>query len=127
MIHAVLSVDGDLLFSAYRKMYGEASPGELLVDILAGKAQLWVAMEGQTRLGVVATAITRTPEGNHLQIRALGGQNLERWVHLIRVIENWAKGLGCNRVMTLARRGIAAMLKQSHNYHSSHELVTKTL
>lgn len=83
---------------------GDTTPFELIDDLLADRAQLWVADQ--------AAAVTAIYPGEgivHFQL--LGGRNMKRWLdNLIEVVGNAARDRGLWRMRETGRKGWARVL-----------------
>lgn len=96
-----------------------------LVDALIdGGMQVWLIGDEEAR-GVVLTELYLAPSGlKFAAIRAATGEGAAGWMHLIDVLEAWARAEGCVAIDALARKGWARRLP---DYHMSHVFLEKDL
>src|SRR5882762_4946162 len=73
------------------KFADENVPPDTLDQLRSGHRQLWVVWDGRTVLSAALTRINVQRSGLACQIAACGGTQGDRWIHLIKRIEDWAK------------------------------------
>lgn len=93
-------------------------------DIMNGDALLWLAWNGQKIEAAASTIIRETDSEKLCVLTACGGENMHRWVPLLELIENWARGEGCKRVRIYGREGWLRILQ---NYKKTHVIVERSL
>jgi len=91
---------------------GSLEPNDLWDDIKARKRQLWVVGDGMA-------AVLTTVRDDRLQtcvITHAAGENMRSWVHMISLIEDWARDIGAKRLEAIARPGWEKVLdmKKTH-------------
>lgn len=87
--------------------------------VLAGEYLLWLGVDG----GVEVAAVTQL--GNAAcTIVACSGRRMERWRHLLVLIENYARDEGCNCVRIYGRTGWQKALPE---YKVEHIVMEKSL
>jgi hypothetical protein len=99
--------------------FGEYSEELLWGWCVGGDAQLWLAWSDHCE----AAMVTRV-NGEVCLIAALGGKNMDRWLHLLSDIEAWAKAQGCETIRAYARKGWARKLR---DYKMSRVILDKVL
>lgn len=80
--------------------------------VLQGQSLLWVAWDGESP-DVEAAAVTeiqRTEWRKFCVIVACAGAHMDRWIHLLDTIEDYARGEECTAVRLLGRNGWEKML-----------------
>jgi hypothetical protein len=86
-------------------------PPTLRADLLSGDKQLWIAWGEEAKiLCAVVTRLAKMRSGLYCEVVAAGGAEVERWIHGIATIEEWAKTEGCSRVTVQGRPGWAKLL-----------------
>lgn len=98
----------------------ETTPGDVLADILAGRAQLW-PIEG----ACVVTQCMLSPEGPLIHAW-LGGGNLGEMIQLRAGIEAYGRAMGCQFATIQGRRGWARLYR-AHGYELEDGVLRKRL
>ena len=83
---------------------------DILGDIRAGRAQLWMIGDAGDICvsGALVTAIRPLDEGHYVGMYALSGKQVWRWAHLLHAtIYEFAMKNGCNAVRFYGRRAWA--------------------
>lgn len=90
----------------------EVMPTDILDQLRSGHRQLWVVWgdEGKV-LAAVMTRVIKMRSCTACQIMACGGDDGERWMHLIARIHEYAKGEGCSKVLIEGRSGWERIFK----------------
>lgn len=88
-------------------------------QVLEGDQLLWIAYGN----GIEAAATTKLGM-NVCTIVACSGHHMERWKHLLVLIENYARAEKCKRVRLYGRRGWERVLKE---YRVEHIVMEKSL
>lgn len=70
---------------------GRVDYTDAVEDMLEGRKQLWLAIDDTEVLAACATSIT----GEICDIDMCGGEKIDRWIHLLDGIEDWAREQGC--------------------------------
>ena len=78
---------------------------DVLNDLRSGKAQLWVADNGNDVEGIAVTCITEYPQTTTCLIWLCAGNGRENYTPLISNIEQWAKAQGCASISLEGRPG----------------------
>jgi len=85
---------------------------QIKAKILDRDMQLWaVRIDGKT-VGAVVTEIYDTAAGKTCGVPIVGGDGLGEWLHLLSVIEAWAKAHGCVRSESVCRSGWERVLRR---------------
>ena len=74
-------------------------------DVLDGKQLLWLAVNGKTIEACATTALVKPFNRKICIITACSGHHRERWLHLKKSIEEYAKNEGCAEIELFGRRG----------------------
>lgn len=80
--------------------------------IAAREMQLWAIRVADRTAGAVVTEIYDTAAGKTCGVPYLGGTGMDDWMHLLSVIEAWAKANGCVRTESVCRVGWERALKR---------------
>jgi hypothetical protein len=96
---------------------GSHTVADVCADLREGKAQLWVAGDGDTIDGIVVTTITQYPQRKECFIWLLAGErgSAYSWMtinDMLGEIEAWAKALGCDLVSLEGRSGWERVLPE---------------
>lgn len=100
------------------------SISDVYEGMLRGLYQLWVVHDKNAIKAVVVTEIVKTAACKFCSIFIVIGEGREYWQDQIYLIEDWAKSLGCEKVVALARYGWKKILK---SYKVSHIELEKEL
>ena len=89
---------------------GSHTVADVCADLRQGKAQLWIAGDGETIDGIVVTTVTQYPQRKECFIWLLAGErgsaySWPRINEMLGEIETWAKTLGCDLVSLEGRSG----------------------
>jgi hypothetical protein len=97
---------------------------EIERDVLAGRALLWIAWNGEK---IKAAAVTELGVANgekFCTIVACGGHDRSQWLHLLAVLEAYGEAEGCAAMRIYGRRG---WLKLLPDYRTTRVLLEKKL
>jgi len=78
---------------------------DVLKDLRAGRAQLWLATDNDEVEGIAVTCITEYPQTTTCLIWLCAGISREKYTPLIGNIEQWAKTHGCASISLEGRAG----------------------
>ena len=92
--------------------------------VLAGRLQLWLAVDQVAIHGAAVTALHHTETKKVCIIVALGGYQMRQWLHLLAGLEQYAKDEGCSGMRVLGRKGWRRILK---DYRERHIVLEKDL
>ena len=99
-------------------------------DLRNGERGLWAAFSGpgmETMLMAVTTRIVTFGSGRQkCEIAHLGGDDMQKWLGFLPVIEAYAKAQGCVGMRLIGRRGWVRVLAQ-YSYEDSAVLLEKAL
>ena len=89
---------------------GSHTVADVCADLRQGKAQLWVAGDGEVIDGIVVTTVTQYPQRKECFIWLLAGErgsaySWPRINEMLGEIETWAKALDCDLVSLEGRSG----------------------
>ncbi len=110
------------MISAALMRSNQHTAADILKDLLNDDAQLWIA--GNTAdgvLGVMVTYMQHTTLSDHMRIFLCIGEQRERWMHHLAVVEQWAKDRGAERIIAVARPGWEKVLLDYRKTHSTLE------
>lgn len=88
--------------------------------------QLWAVRANRETLGSVITEIYDTAAGKTAAMPVVGGKDLASWVHLLSVVEAWARHHGCVRLEGVGRAGWERALRP-YGWEKIAVTVAKTL
>jgi hypothetical protein len=92
-------------------------------DVLAGRAILWLAIEGEI-LGAGVTQIETTEKSKVCVLRAVGGTQFKKWAGVLPMIEEYARMFGCDKVRFAGRKGWERLIK---NYNATRVVMERRL
>lgn len=85
---------------------------EIKKNLIYGKQQLWIMVDGNDVIGAVMTQIDDFPKTKSLRVLFLGGKGFKRsMIKEMKKIESWAKSKGCTVVDFLGREEWYSLLK----------------
>ena len=93
-------------------------------ELFEGLQQLWLVWNGTSIQAIVVTQLTTIGDKKFCIIVACSGHGMRRWLHLISVIEKFAKDEGCHAMRIFGRKGWERILE---NYRVKHVVVDKEL
>lgn len=97
-----------LLELVLAQCFGEWSLEDLLVFLLRGGGQLWLAIDNSKDIkAVVVTEICTFPQRKVCNVWLLAGVDYRLWEDGIKVIEDWAAAQGCSLMTATCRPGLA--------------------
>jgi hypothetical protein len=100
-----------------------SSVNDIEQAILNGK-QLWLAWNGKVIEAAAATELAKVGAKLICTLTACGGNHRERWVHLFKKIEQYAKDEGASAMRIYGRRGWERVLD---GYRVEHVILEKRL
>lgn len=107
---------------ACRRGMGDQTPADLL--LMCRKVEAALILIGEAGTPPVAAGIiqVRDYQDGHRAywILALGGSQARAWRHTLKIIEDYAARIGCDRVEFVGRPGWAALLSD-YECHVSYE------
>lgn len=123
-------VEGDIK-SALERSGNYANTNHFKNWLKQGIAQLWILWDKDVDIkekyhGVVITELIHRPLIKVCNIRIMVGKDRQKWQHHIKIIEEFAKSNGCDKMELIARPGWEKVLHQ-YNYYKSHVVLDKYL
>lgn len=98
---------GDLVAKAAAEWPRDRSLEDYFTACRSGAAQLWFISSGGKLLAVCITELMRFPQHLVGVIELLAGEGIEEWAaDLDRVLVEWARSQGCDRLRTGGRKGL---------------------
>lgn len=91
---------------------GSLSVDELWDDIENMRRQLWVVKNKAAVLTTIQPDNFKTCVVTHA-----AGRQMRDWVHLWSYLEDWARGIGCQRIEAVARPGWERVLRDMTKTH----------
>lgn len=89
----------------------EVTEESVMENIFKGNSQLWlVKCNEEEVVGIVVTNPVTYPTTKRLLIHLLGGTEIQKWVHNISTIEDWAKSKGLEGIEIRGRKGWLKLL-----------------
>lgn len=84
----------------------------LAADVISGKQQLWLILEGEAFSSFVLTEIRTNPatENKAVMVTSMAGEDGPVSAPLIAKIEDWARSIGAHEVSVLGRVGWRKLL-----------------
>ncbi len=93
-------------------------------DVLHGDGLLWLAWNGSAIEAAATTSLIETDRDKVCILTACGGEEMRRWLPLMRAIEAYAKAEGCACVRIYGRKGWQRVLD---GYQAKHVILEKDL
>ena len=103
---------------------GELEPEDFKAFLTEGEMQLWLAIDDGELLASMVTQVVTYPRKRILRIIAIGGGEMERWIHFLSGLENWAMEQGCTALECWGRKGWLRVLE---DWKCSYHVLTKDL
>lgn len=111
----------DWHLNSFADRSGGSHSAEMLIDRLRdGKAQLWLAFDGEVRavaLTEVAEDLTKT-----VTLTNCAGGGMREWVHLVQGVIAWAEEIGSEKFVAITRPGWERVLAQ-YGFHRTHSVL----
>lgn len=104
---------------------GSYTPDYILERLQKSLMQLWLAMDGKNIVAVCLTEIRKTVIKEYV-IVVMTGEDMLSWIHMLGDLENYARSLGCQKIVGVARPGWEKILKPI-GYRKTHITVEKEL
>ena len=106
------------------------SPEGIREDLTSGKAQLWIAWEGDSRdmtvRACMVTKLEKSPIAQWCRGILVAGMQPDNWYKHLETIENWARSSGASQMNFIGRCGFEKWLKPN-GYRRTHFLMEKRL
>lgn len=77
---------------------------DILEMIEQKKAQLFIFKDTEL-LSAWVTTIEFSDSHKWLRVMWAGGKEMDKWLHYLEIVEQWAKTLGCDRSIVYGRKG----------------------
>jgi hypothetical protein len=92
---------------------GRFEPEDVLAEVVAGHAHLWVVWNEETRRpeAAMTTKIIQFPRKRVCLVQFTGGENMPAWVdEWMEAVQRYARECGCASLETVGRRGWARIV-----------------
>lgn len=83
---------------------------DVLSLIESNKCQLFIFRDDEI-LSAWVTSVESSPSHTWLRVMWVGGKDLDKWFHFLQPLEQWAKSIGCEKVVVIGRCGWEKKLK----------------
>ena len=103
---------------------GRYASEDFLHALIRREMQLWGVRQAGRTVGVIITALRNYPRQRRCRYLLLAGDGFDRWQHLQRDIEEWARANGCTAMEMCGRRGWERKLK---GWRATHVEMSKEL
>lgn len=114
----------DHLEKMYPHSEGELTPNDFYEELTSGQMQLWIAVDEGEILASMITQIIPYPRKTVLRVISIGGDDMDKWIHNLPLVENWALEMGCSSLELWGRKGWLKILK---DWECSYHVLTKDL
>lgn len=101
--------------------------GDLRTALDAGTAALWIIHTGPKVDAAIVTQQKIDKHGKFHTIWALGGRDLEDWIHFHSEFTAFAEREGCNRMIHELRPGFARVMMKKFGYRMTHCTIEKVV
>lgn len=98
---------------------GAFTPSDILKAVKQKEMQLWVVAKDGIIYSAVITEVKLFPSEQHLNILFLSGNQMTKWIHLIKDLIARAKENKCDAVKVYGRRGWIKILNE-YGFKESH-------
>ncbi|WP_315831124.1 hypothetical protein [Bradyrhizobium prioriisuperbiae] len=122
-IHEIWPHAADLIHRAVRRTNLNHTR-DIDADVLSGAGLLWLAWNGEAIEAAATTSLIQTDTDKVCILTACGGEDMARWLPLLRQIEDYARNEGCACVRIYGRRGWQRVLD---GYDVTHVILEKEL
>lgn len=102
------------------------TPEDILQSLKNKEMQLWVVSCKSIIHCAIITEVKQFPHQKHLNILFLGGDEMDKWIHLIEDMINRAKNNGCDAVKIYGRKGWEKALSK-FGFKHSHTVLKRDL
>lgn len=97
----------------------ETAPGvtldELIDDVKAKRAVLWLILEGQEPLATALTEIVHEDDTKYVAVFGLGGAQMWKWARTFaQTVSDYARDEGCERVRFAGSKAWARVVPHCH-------------
>lgn len=82
-----------------------------LDSVVEGKTQAWLVMDGETPIAGVLTEIFDTLDAKTLEVLAVGGKDVSKWLLMLDWVADWGQSQGCKRLVVTGRIGWQRLLQ----------------
>lgn len=94
----------------------------VLMDLVDGRSQLWVIVDGERVVSAAVTEVEKYPLGDQLIIFLMGGESMEDWGDMLHnAMVMYAKEIGAKWIDTGSRRGIGKLFYDRLGYKRKYE------
>lgn len=83
---------------------------DVVEGLFRGRALLWVVWREPDVLACVVTQVRPTMHSKVCYICACGGGQRRQWTHMMARIEEYARGMGCDKIRAIGRKGWTRVL-----------------
>ncbi len=97
---------------------------DIELEVLHGKGLLWLAWDGSAIKAAATTALIRTDADLVCVLTACGGEEMNLWLPLLPMIEQYARDEGCACMRIYGRKGWARVLP---DYTIEHVILERSL
>lgn len=94
--------------------------------LLEGRMQIWAAVEGNKPIAIMITEIHTFDRMKVCMLTACVGTGMGDWIDAMKIVEDWARSVGCQQIEPIARQGWARALKP-YGFELTHVVLTKDL
>lgn len=107
---------------------GEYRSGDVLVNLRAGRAQLWLGHDETLKIKMIAvTRIEVWPAVKRFRVDILSGEGLTEWLPVLPVLESWAKDWGCEEIVGNVRPGMGKRLVEEMGFKLGSQTVSRRI
>ena len=103
---------------------GELEPDDFYDLLVEGEMQLWIALEDGKIIASMISQVVPYPRKRVLRIISIGGEDMDKWINSLPLVEDWALEMGCTSLECWGRKG---WLKVLTDWKCSYHILTKDL
>ena len=117
---------GKLLAGLQLAAHGELTLAGIHAALCEGSNQLWIYHNEMDVQAWMVTSIADYGSLKRLRLLLMGGEQLDKWLGHIDIVERWAISLGCTEAEAWVRPGLRKKLDK-FKYAKAYEVVLKKL
>ena len=123
-VHEVWDIVYEHLLRMSPHSEGELKPDDFYDLLVEGEMQLWIAVEDGNIIASMVSQVVPYPRKRVLRIISIGGEDMDKWIDNLPLVEEWALEMGCTALECWGRKG---WLKVLTDWKCSYHILTKDL
>lgn len=115
-----------LMGTFFERVKGRYKPEHVLEALNSAMMQLWIVMQGHTVKAACLTEVMQFPNAKEFRIIMMVGADRELWTHFLSRLEEYARDIGCDKIIGIARPGWERIIDKM-GYEKTHVYLEKDL